>query len=206
MTASCTTRASKRGCRVSARTFTCVRRRSPALADVPQHILAAADSTPDSITFTTQAELLLKLSHLDGEIFLVPKYSLDAKEPLSTGANGARVVPPLTLVAVTGLPANVRVHDPYTEVVMHPQHGPAPVPRIVEDAFHAQHALGVDVALDNDTSAAFDAARNAAAAFRGLPEQPGDNVRVITLGTSSAVSSMYRNGAALGLRPHSSRC
>ncbi|KZV87031.1 hypothetical protein EXIGLDRAFT_840328 [Exidia glandulosa HHB12029] len=142
------------------------------------HILSCTDYTSDPLTFTSQGSVLLKVSFLDNELFPVPKFSLDAKQTLSS---------------VPDLPANVHIHDPYLEISMHPRKAPATIPRQVEDVFHSQHALGSEWALDNDTAAAFDVAKEAAAPFRNLPAQPGDDVRVVTLGTGSSVPSMYRN-------------
>ncbi|EJD54854.1 hypothetical protein AURDEDRAFT_51696 [Auricularia subglabra TFB-10046 SS5] len=144
------------------------------------HIISGSGHTPDPVTFTSSASILLQLNYLDPEIFPLPQYSLQAAESLTD---------------LVGMPDSAHLLDPYHQVLMHPPQSPETIPRSEDDRFHPQHALGAEAYLDEDTTSAFDAAREAAKPLRDVSSAPapGDDVRVTTLGTGSAAPSMYRN-------------
>ncbi|KAF5375625.1 hypothetical protein D9757_008524 [Collybiopsis confluens] len=186
------------------------------------HIVSSKEHSPDPVTFTSSAYQLLKLAHLDSEIFQVPKF---------------RLTPQKDIAALSDLPKSVSTMQSRSIVMMRPL---AP-PRKEEwaeriDKFHSalkQFGSGGDITknialsiaalqeeanteevtadegfvLKPHTAAAFATGRAAAASYgsspggwRKISEVQGKDVNVITLGTGSAIPGKYRNVSATVLQ------
>ncbi|KAH7104245.1 hypothetical protein BKA62DRAFT_693992 [Auriculariales sp. MPI-PUGE-AT-0066] len=141
------------------------------------HVIAGGGHDADPVTMTSFSDMLHTLHHLDPDMFCIPHFDLAPARPLAD---------------IPGLPSNVHLHDPFTRIAMRPPGLPLPMER-ADDRFHPRISLAKGTSLDSDTFAIFDAAREAAAPFIGLPHKAGDDVRITSLGTGSAVPSMYRN-------------
>ena len=83
---------------------------------------------------------------------------------------------------------------------MRPTSAPSTLPRIVEDRFHTEGIEPREKFIHDNFPAAFAPVQKAASELPEIPSSPGDDLRVTTLGTGSAVPSVYRNGA---YSPHS---
>ncbi|KAF5351284.1 hypothetical protein D9758_007983 [Tetrapyrgos nigripes] len=147
------------------------------------HVVASKEYCSNPVTFTSAAFHQLRLSKLDPDIFVIPKYSLTPKKDIKAIPN----LPP----SVTPMEANIIAS-------MRPPAPPSKEEFAIElDRFHSADAEGLE--LPSSTEVCFNKAKAEVAAFvasGGRPEMPGGSVRIITLGTGSAVPSKYRNVSA----------
>ncbi|KAF8579988.1 Metallo-hydrolase/oxidoreductase [Ramaria rubella] len=151
------------------------------------HLVAGPDITPDRITFTSSAYAQLRLSHLDSEIFQVPKRLLYTSNQ--------------TDIAMMSTKMELLRHNHI--VGMKPAKAPAiPPDDDGVDLYHPAVQKGGDhdisSLLQPKTINAFnDVKKKIAEECKERIFQPGDNVTVTPLGTSSAMPSKYRNVSAL---------
>ncbi|KAF8506255.1 beta-lactamase-like protein [Gautieria morchelliformis] len=163
----------------------CYRRWLETFGDKVHHLVAGKGLTPDRITFTSSAYAQLRLSHLDSDIFRVPKC-------LPTPPS-AELLNHKDLHAIR--------HDHF--VAMKPAKAPVlPADDDGIDLFHPAIQKGgdrnVSSLLKPKTIETFHEARQTVArdSSSRVP-QPGDDVRVTPLGTSSAMPSKYRNVSSI---------
>ncbi|KAI3607358.1 3 trna processing endoribonuclease [Moniliophthora roreri] len=148
-----------------------------------QHIVSSREHSPDPVTFTSAAYNQLRLSELDPEIFRVPSYNLTPKKELS---------------AVTDLPKNVHLMVANLQTSMRPAGPPIPDEEAATfDLFHPVVTSPAGIEYSADTQQCFDEAKKQVARaqsemdHKSIPK--GADVRIITLGTGSAIPSKYRN-------------
>ncbi|KAJ8585232.1 hypothetical protein M405DRAFT_773220 [Rhizopogon salebrosus TDB-379] len=145
--------------------------------DDVHHIVASRDHMPDPITFTSAAFNQLRLSHLDSNIFAVPKYSLVSRKVLNT----------------TGLSSSTEWMHAHTVIDIRPPRPPVRASDAdVGDLFHPVAVLGEPPTLSDAARMQFSEAR-ALVGDATVPDIPGKDVTVVTLGTGSAIPSKYRN-------------
>ncbi|KAJ1302197.1 hypothetical protein OPQ81_001023 [Rhizoctonia solani] len=148
------------------------------------HLVASDDFSPNSISFQSSAHLSLILSELDKDIFSTPRESssksdiseCDLSEKLHLLAPGfvTEMTPPKP--PVLKLFAGVN-NDLYKEDI-------------------SAHARGESLLLTDDQKESFKKAREQVAELTSSHTHepaPGDDFRITTLGTGSALPSKYRN-------------
>ncbi|KAF8075182.1 hypothetical protein FPV67DRAFT_1476334 [Lyophyllum atratum] len=143
------------------------------------HLIASREHLPDPVTFTSAAFNQLRMNQLDPEIFPLPKFSLFAKKSLES---------------IPNLPATARLLTSSQLLNMR-----TPAPPVLEnthDSFHTAISCGKAPTLPSKTAEKFaDAKKNVEEhiASGKLHVPQGADVKVIPLGTGSAVPSKYRN-------------
>ncbi|KAG8683781.1 hypothetical protein FRC08_014079, partial [Ceratobasidium sp. 394] len=149
------------------------------------HLVAGEDISPNPVTFESSAYLSLTLSELDKEMFFTPQDS----------------TPKLQLSQIAGLPENMHVLAPSQVTEMSPPKPPTikPVAGTNPDLYTkavATQQEGHSLLTNEDQKDSFAKAREQVAklrAARNTEPSPGDNFRITTLGTGSALPSKYRN-------------
>ncbi|KAI0058634.1 hypothetical protein BV25DRAFT_1212589 [Artomyces pyxidatus] len=154
-------------------------------ADETHHLVTSRHHIPDPLTFTSAGFSQLRLNQLDAEIFPLPKYNTSPRADLSV---------------VTGLPTNTSILRANTWTEMRPRKPPAAEESIQNrDKFHPAVTSPDLLALPLATLGRFAEAQEQVQSILaerekvGKESRPGDDVVVVPLGTSSAVSSRYRN-------------
>ncbi|KAK7437378.1 hypothetical protein VKT23_018623 [Stygiomarasmius scandens] len=144
------------------------------------HVVASREHCANPVTFTSSAFHQLRLSKLDSDMFVVPKLSLTPKKDIA---------------AISNLPQNVTLMEANT--ISNMRLATAPVKQSFAldlDRFHPAYINGLE--LEPAMQECFEKAKAEVAAFiesNQRPEVAGSDVRIITLGTGSAVPSKYRN-------------
>ncbi|KAK7062530.1 hypothetical protein VNI00_000018 [Paramarasmius palmivorus] len=151
--------------------------------DDANHVVSSREHSPDPVTFTSAAYNQLRLSQLDSEIFRVPYYNLTPKKDLSS---------------VTDLPRNVHLMVANLNTSLRPAGSPIHDPEAASlDRFHPVVASPTGVEYSAETQKAFEDAKKRVTQVQNEKgdqnTESGANVRVITLGTGSAIPSKYRN-------------
>ncbi|RDB18569.1 Ribonuclease Z, mitochondrial [Hypsizygus marmoreus] len=146
------------------------------------HVVASRDYLPDPVTFTSAAFNQLRLNQLDPEIFPIPKYSLSPKKILNN---------------IPGIPASTHLMSSSQLIPMRP-----PAPPLNEtfaksgDMFHPAVSSDAPTPLPSLTRERFaDAQKNVEDFSKsGKVHVPkGADVKIIPLGTGSAIPTKYRN-------------
>ncbi|KAG5654002.1 hypothetical protein H0H81_008584 [Sphagnurus paluster] len=149
-------------------------------APAVHHIIASPEYSPDPVTFTSAAFNTLRMNQLDPEIFPLPKFSLVPKKTLASIPN----LPTKSCLLISGQEINMRTP------------GIPPTLRETQDSFHAVASSDKPVSLPPQTAEKFVEAKkniDAYIANGDLSVPRGADVKVIPLGTGSAVPSKYRN-------------
>ncbi|KAG6896461.1 hypothetical protein C0992_008112 [Termitomyces sp. T32_za158] len=136
-----------------------------------------------ALTFNNSLTLIisiqLRMNQLDSELFPIPHYSLSPKRDLNSIPN----IPQNSTILSAGLEVNMRNSDP-------------PTVRELNDSFHKTVTSDRPIALSPKTSRLFAKAKMNVEAHisSGKLRVPlGSNVKVIPLGTGSALPTKYRN-------------
>lgn len=163
-----------------------------------QHLVAGPDISPDRITFTSSAYAQLRLSHLDAHMFQVPKY---LSAPTPAVSDGELFISDcLSVSSVSGRIGNLAIIRHNHFVSMKPAKAPVlPPDDDGIDLFHPAIQRGGDCdmlsLLKPKTMEMFNQTQHVVAEEnKDRKSQPGDDVSVTPLGTSSAMPSKYRNG------------
>ncbi|KAG6872909.1 hypothetical protein C0995_005315 [Termitomyces sp. Mi166 len=143
------------------------------------HVISSREHSPDPVTFTSSAFSQLRMNQLDSDIFPIPYYSLTPKRDLKSIPN----IPTNSIILSTGLEVNMRNANP-------------PTVRGLNDSFHKTVTSDKPIVLPQETSKMFakakkDVEKHIASGKLYVPT--GSNVKVIPLGTGSAIPSKYRN-------------
>ncbi|KAG5640501.1 hypothetical protein DXG03_008289 [Asterophora parasitica] len=141
------------------------------------HIIASREHSPDLVTFTSAAFNQLRVNQLDPEIFPLPKFSLSVTKSIES---------------IPNLPATARLLISSQEFNMR---SPAPpILKETRDSFHAAASSEKLPTLPPKTSEKFEIAKkNVEDHIASGTVPPGADVKIIPLGTGSAVPSKYRN-------------
>ncbi|KAH7882444.1 hypothetical protein F5I97DRAFT_1961874 [Phlebopus sp. FC_14] len=145
------------------------------------HIIASRKHLPNPVSFTSVAYSQLRLNQLDPDIFPIHKFACKAEKNLSD---------------IVGLPASIFPMRANMSISMHPPRSPTQLPDTDKpDLFHPAVISSSPLGLPAETKNRFMMAR--AVVQGGRPPQlegmPGEDVTVCTLGTSSAMPSLFRN-------------
>ncbi|KAH0583074.1 hypothetical protein H2248_010964 [Termitomyces sp. 'cryptogamus'] len=143
------------------------------------HIISSREHSPDPVTFTSSALSQLRMNQLDPEIFPIPHYSLTSKRDLKLIPN----IPQNSSILTAGLEVNMRTSNP-------------PTIRELNDSFHKLVTSDKPIVLSQETSKLFSQAKRNVQEHiaRGKLHVPtGSDVKVIPLGTGSAIPTKYRN-------------
>ncbi|GLB41597.1 putative tRNase Z endonuclease [Lyophyllum shimeji] len=143
------------------------------------HLIASREHSPDPVTFTSAAFNQLRMNQLDPEIFPLPKFSLSAKKSLES---------------IPNLPATTRLLE--SSQLLNMRTGAPPVRQETHDSFHSTIASEKPPALPAKTAEKFADAKKSVEehiASGKLHVPRGADVKIIPLGTGSAVPSKYRN-------------
>ncbi|KAA1473038.1 hypothetical protein DENSPDRAFT_930713 [Dentipellis sp. KUC8613] len=164
-------------------------------ADQTHHLISSRDYGPDKITFTSAAFSQLRLNRLDPAAFPLPFYNTTPKKDLSS---------------IPSLPPNAAILSPNTYINLRPPKAPVPEQDIIDrDRFHPAVAAPGEMSLPAETQSSFKWARRTVARREQMMREsegesggmevqsPGDDVVVVPLGTSSAVTTRYRNVSSL---------
>ncbi|KAG6839604.1 hypothetical protein C0991_000997 [Blastosporella zonata] len=143
------------------------------------HVISSRAHMPDPVTFTSAAFAQLRMNQLDPNIFPIPHYSLKPKYDFKSIPN----FPENSSLLTAGQEFNMRIGGP-------------PALRDTIDSFHKTVASADPITLPQQTRNMFakakkDVEEHIAAGKLHVPV--GSNVKVIPLGTGSAVPSKYRN-------------
>ncbi|KAI0317320.1 hypothetical protein OF83DRAFT_1083676 [Amylostereum chailletii] len=156
-------------------------------ADNVHHLVAAPEFCPDPVTFTSAAFSQLRLNQLDPEFF----------PPIHFNTS-----PTKSLEDIPGLPSNVAVLKANMIIDVRP--GRPPVLdelALGRDKFHPAVSSDTTWKPPPDTLKFFNDAQTSVRAAMSeradKAEEPGSDLIAIPLGTSSAVTSRYRNVSGL---------
>ncbi|THH10213.1 hypothetical protein EW146_g8446 [Bondarzewia mesenterica] len=163
-------------------------------ADHTHHLVASRQHGNDPLTFTSAGLSQLRLNRLDPEVFSLPKYQVAQKKEPCPYVHSRSLIP--------SLPANTAYMHANTVVEMRPVRAPILESFFEEqDVFHPVVTNPGPIALPSATRGRFTHAqkfvRDGLAAREGMEPQPGDDLVVLPLGTSSAVASRYRNVSSI---------
>ncbi|KAL4253032.1 RNase Z family protein [Abortiporus biennis] len=146
------------------------------------HIVSSREHAADPVTFTTAAFNQLRLNRLDEDMFPIPKFQLEPRKHLSS---------------IPDLPPNTMAIEAHVTVGARPRVAPKKSELAIEhDHFHPAVTSSDPLPLPEATQKAFEAS---VAAWKHRQEstpkesEPGDDVVILPLGTSSALPSTYRN-------------
>ncbi|KAF5379502.1 hypothetical protein D9615_006481 [Tricholomella constricta] len=143
------------------------------------HLIASREHSHDAVTFTSAAFNQLRVNQLDPEIFPLPKFSLSPKKNLESIPS----LPPSSCLLASSQELNMRSPAP-------------PVLKETHDSFHSAASSDRPPTLPAKTSEKFIAAKKNVEEYIAsgkLHVPQGADVKVIPLGTGSAVPSKYRN-------------
>ncbi|CAE6409731.1 unnamed protein product [Rhizoctonia solani] len=151
------------------------------------HLVASEDFSPNSISFQSSAHLSLVLSELDKDMFFAPREN-DSKDEIAKLNNVFR---------------NPYILCPGFVTEMTPPKPPVLklFPGVKNDLYKehtATHARGESLLSTDDERDSFNKARQQISDLMSSHTHdpaPGDDFRVTTLGTGSALPSKYRNGS-----------
>lgn len=156
-----------------------------------QHLIASTSPCSQQISFASAAWRMLYMSLLDPEIFPMPYQTSTPQEVVET------------------LPPNSSQLDPNLGVKMQPPSSAAMHTRHDRDLTFPETAAGVDRALQNASQISTNYAKKVETARRAVRADPrwsrprdefvGHDITVTTLGTGSAIPSLYRNVSATHL-------
>ncbi|KAI0292916.1 hypothetical protein BC826DRAFT_1017511 [Russula brevipes] len=152
-------------------------------SDDTQHIISSPDHDPDPLTFTSAGLSQLRLSQLDSEMFPLPHWSSTPRKDLTLVTQ----LPPQSSFMKSNIHVDVR---PPRRAIVDPLYGE-------KDKFHPAMAADMPPELSQVTKEKFTKAKRIINSRMetldsGVPNA-GDEVVVIPLGTSSAISTRYRN-------------
>ncbi|KAF8605692.1 hypothetical protein BDV93DRAFT_45569 [Ceratobasidium sp. AG-I] len=150
------------------------------------HLVSGEDFSPNPVSFQSSAHLSLMLSELDKDLFRVPKEH-EAKLNLTQ--------------AVTDLPENFNILVPAHVTEMTPPKPPIikHLPSLNADLFTNAlkiRSSGGSLLSTPEQKASFEQAKKdmlELGSSRVVEPGPGDDFRITTLGTGSALPSKYRN-------------
>ncbi|KAG6818817.1 hypothetical protein H0H93_001378 [Arthromyces matolae] len=143
------------------------------------HVISSRKHSPDPVTFTSVALSQIRMNQLDSDIFTIPHYSLSPKYKLKSIPN----IPSNSSILAAGQSFNMRNSTCTT----------APELR---DTFHKTVTSNKPILLPRETQYLFRNAKanvNDRISSGNVPTPKGSDVKVISLGTGSAVPSKYRN-------------
>ncbi|KAG6877546.1 hypothetical protein C0993_006239 [Termitomyces sp. T159_Od127] len=143
------------------------------------HVISSREHSPDPVTFTSAAFSQLRMNRLDSDMFPIPHYSLSPKRDLNSIPN----LPKNSSILSAGLEVNMRNSNP-------------PTSRELDDSFHKTVTSDKPIVLSQGTSMLFAKAKEdieAHVSSGKLRVPPGSDVKVISLGTGSALPTKYRN-------------
>ncbi|KAI8142237.1 beta-lactamase-like protein [Fennellomyces sp. T-0311] len=143
-----------------------------------EHIVSTNDVCAQSVLYRSHAHGQVKLSKLDDEIFPVPKYSNTAARSLTEYTD----LPPKCIPLSNMLQYNL---EPKPGVDRSPQRPEFDHEKASQQVEKNQEFMG-----------AVTKAREAASSVDINHAFPGDNIKIITLGTGSSIPSKYRNVSA----------
>ncbi|KAG6909380.1 hypothetical protein DXG01_000823 [Tephrocybe rancida] len=143
------------------------------------HAISSREYSPDPVTFTSAAFSQLRMNQLDPDIFPMPHYSRSPNHNLKAISN----LPENSHILTAGQEFNMRLACP-------------PALSKITDSFHKTVTSDKPPVLPPKTSNLFTQARKDVEEHitAGKLRVPiGANVKIIPLGTGSAVPSKYRN-------------
>ncbi|KAI7875046.1 hypothetical protein K492DRAFT_153101 [Lichtheimia hyalospora FSU 10163] len=146
-----------------------------------QHVISTTDICAQSVLYESHAFGQFKLSHLDREIFPVPKYSNTPRKKLED---------------YTDLPPKTFPFTSMGQLSLEPRTGvdTASLQRPVFD--HTKSRVTDWIRKNTEIADAITKAKKEAATVDMSEKFAGENVQVITLGTGSSIPSKYRNVSA----------
>ncbi|CAL1709190.1 unnamed protein product [Somion occarium] len=146
-------------------------------ADSVHHVVASREHAPDPLTFTSVGGIQLKLNKLDSDMFPIPYYRLKPEKELS----------------LSGLPPSVTL----MQANLHTDCRPVKPPQLLDvtDNFHPYATGEKSIPLSKPVLGAFrrSRSRSRSPSPSRAANEPGQDVVVVPLGTSSAAPSKYRN-------------
>ncbi|KXN86195.1 Zinc phosphodiesterase ELAC protein 2 [Leucoagaricus sp. SymC.cos] len=145
-----------------------------------EHIFSSPEHNPNPVIFTSHGLVQYRLSQLDSDAFPLPKFSTS---------------PPKSLKDIPSLPSNTHVLAPNYFIPLRPT-GPLQQDQFLpSDKFHP--AFTQPQPLPELTAAAFKEAKEAVSRHPVVQGQQPTGVKILPLGTSSAVPTIYRNVSSI---------
>ncbi|PCH45067.1 hypothetical protein WOLCODRAFT_155082 [Wolfiporia cocos MD-104 SS10] len=162
-------------------------------ADDTHHVVSSREHNADPVTFTSAAYAQVRLNKLDADMFPLPHFSVSPRRDLAS---------------VTGLPKNSILMASNSVVDMRPPRAPRPDNETLSyDHFHPAMASGSSLKSPKAIAKQIANVQSKVqlyASTHDADHQPGDDVEIVPLGTSSAVPNKYRNVSGILVRiPHS---
>ncbi|GAB1522242.1 hypothetical protein RhiTH_005356 [Rhizoctonia solani] len=154
-------------------------------SEAPTHLVASEDFSPNSISFQSSAHLSLVLSELDKDMFFAPREN-DSKDEIAKLNNvfqNPYILCPGFVTEMTPPKPPVLKLFPGVKNNLYKEHT-------------ATHARGESLLSTDDERDSFNKARQQISDLMSSHTHdpaPGDDFRVTTLGTGSALPSKYRN-------------
>ncbi|EPQ53491.1 hypothetical protein GLOTRDRAFT_78506 [Gloeophyllum trabeum ATCC 11539] len=150
------------------------------------HLVSSKKHSPNPVTFTSAGYAQLKLNQLDPDMFPLPQFNLEPEFPLDGTAPPDLNIQPLRsniLIDIRPPRAPVHEHEADERDLFHPGIiAPAENP-VLGETTAERFTRAKEIVKEKE-----ERMKQA-----GRPAKPGDDVLVVPLGTSSAMTTKYRN-------------